>query len=578
MTDTIINSFDIWLDAQGIKSRTRVKSVDNISLEGIDRLREIILELAIRGKLVPQDTNDEPASKLLERIEVEKKRLIKEGEINVTAYTLEVNETDRLFDLPVGWEWTKIRNIGHDWGQKTPDVDFSYIDVSAIDNLKGILISPTILKASEAPSRARKIVKYGTVIYSTIRPYLKNICVISEEYLPKPIASTAFAIIHPYLLMPGEFFYIYFRSPIFVNYVESVQTGIAYPAINDKQFFGGMIPLPPVAEQHRIIAKVNELMALCNQLEEEQFNNLKTHQILVKTVLETLTKTVNNGKLQDSWRHLSFHFDTLFSTEDSIEQLKQTVLQLAVMGKLVKQDHKDESAAELIKKIAKQKEKLIKEGKIKGQKSLPKVEETEQPFKIPAAWVWTRLGEITVINPRNVAEDTSQASFIPMNLITASYTGEHGSEQRKWGDIKQGFTHFADGDIGVAKITPCFENSKAAVFSNLTNGIGAGTTELHIARPYGRTLNARFVLFNLKTPEYLKNGELKMTGTAGQKRLPKNFFEEYPFPLPPLAEQSRIVSKVDELFALCDALKEKIQKSQDIKVLLSKTVVENAIQ
>jgi type I restriction enzyme S subunit len=264
MVDVITKNIDIWSTAQTIKTNGRGRSADNQSLHGIEKLRELILDLAVRGKLVPQDPNDEPASVLLGKVAVEQARLIEEGKIKKREPLPEITAEERQFSLPEGWEWARIGDVGHDWGQKTPDNDFTYIEVSAIDNVSGTIKSPTRLTASEAPSRARKIAEAGTVMYSTVRPYLKNICVIEQEYSPEPIVSTAFAILHPYQQMPGKFFALYLRSPVFVRYVESVQTGIAYPAINDKQFFSGVIPIPPLAEQHRIVAKVDELMALCS--------------------------------------------------------------------------------------------------------------------------------------------------------------------------------------------------------------------------------------------------------------------------------------------------------------------------
>ena len=143
---------------------------------------------------------------------------------------------------------------------------------------------------------------------------------------------------------------------------------------------------------------------------------------------------------------------------------------------------------------------------------------------------------------------------MPMALVSTRIDGVHEAEIRKWGEIKKGFTHFATGDIGMAKITPCFENGKAALFENLINGIGAGTTELHVARPWSDEVNRRYLLLTLKTASYLREGEARMTGTAGQKRVTRTYFESTPLPLPPLAEQQRIVAKVDELMALCDAL------------------------
>ncbi|MGN5147383.1 restriction endonuclease subunit S [Aeromonas veronii] len=239
-----------------------------------------------------------------------------------------------------------------------------------------------------------------------------------------------------------------------------------------------------------------------------------------------------------------------------IKKLRELILELAVRGKLVPQDPSDEPASVLLERIAAEKALLVKEGKIKKPKALPEIDEEEKPFELPDGWVWSMLAEIAEINPRNESDDTVDASFVPMSLISTAYNGQHEFEARKWGEIKKGFTHFANGDIGIAKITPCFENSKAAVFRGLINGIGAGTTELHIARPYTDYVSAFFILLNIKSPIYLKKGEAGMTGTAGQKRLAKDFFSFYPLPIPPFAEQHRIVAKVDELMALCDQLEQ----------------------
>lgn len=232
----------------------------------IDALKQTLLQLAVMGKLVPQDPDDEPASELLKRIQAEKAKLIAEGKLKKEKPLSPITDEEKPFELPQGWEWVRVNDIGHDWGQKTPNQNFTYIEVSAIDNQLGLVLTPAILKAEDAPSRARKVVKKNTIIYSTVRPYLLNVAVIDTEFKYEPIASTAFAVIQPYCEMPSRYFLHYLRSPIFIKYVESVQTGIAYPAINDSQFYSGLLPLPPIAEQYRIVAKVDELMALCDQL------------------------------------------------------------------------------------------------------------------------------------------------------------------------------------------------------------------------------------------------------------------------------------------------------------------------
>jgi len=260
-----------------------------------------------------------------------------------------------------------------------------------------------------------------------------------------------------------------------------------------------------------------------------------------------------------------------------IKKLRELILELAVRGKLVPQDANDEPASVLLERITKEKLRLIKEGKIKKQKALPKFSEKPNVSPLPINWIWTRLGDISFVTPKNIAEDGTIASFVPMPLIATSHTGQHEQNEREWGQIKKGYTHFSNNDIGLAKITPCFENSKAVVFRNLKNGIGAGTTELHIARPYGNTLNSRYILLYLKSPNFLLTGVSKMTGTAGQKRIPRTFFAGNPLPLPPLAEQHRIVAKVDELMALCDQLEQEQIDHQTTHQILVETLLTSLV-
>ncbi len=244
------------------------------------------------------------------------------------------------------------------------------------------------------------------------------------------------------------------------------------------------------------------------------------------------------------------HFERISEAPDAIKRLRRFILELAVRGKLVEQDASEEPAKELLKQIAAEKARLVKAGEIKKQKPLGAL--PESPFPIPSNWCWSQLAEIGVLSPRNKAPDTLEVSFVPMPLIAADYGVANQHEIRPWAEIKKGYTHFAEGDVGLAKITPCFENGKSSVFRNLTGGIGSGTTELHIVRPL--FVNQDYILLFLKSPHFIETGIPKMTGTAGQKRVPTDYFSNSPFPLPPLAEQHRIVAKVDELMSLCDQL------------------------
>ncbi|MYJ23518.1 MAG: restriction endonuclease subunit S, partial [Nitrospira sp. SB0673_bin_12] len=246
------------------------------------------------------------------------------------------------------------------------------------------------------------------------------------------------------------------------------------------------------------------------------------------------------------------HFDRLADAPDAIPRLRRFILDLAVRGRLVPQDPNDEPASELLKRIAAEKKRMVEAGKVRKPKMIILVNETEIPFMLPTNWRWSQIAEIGLLSPRNETTDDTLASFVPMPMIAADYGEASNHEVRRWGDIKGGYTHFAEGDVGLAKITPCFQNGKSTVFRDLTGGVGSGTTELHVVRPL--FVNPNFVLLFLKCPYFIETGIPIMTGTAGQKRVPTEYFAYSPFPLPPLAEQHRIVAKADELMALCDRL------------------------
>lgn len=229
------------------------------------------------------------------------------------------------------------------------------------------------------------------------------------------------------------------------------------------------------------------------------------------------------------------------------EQLKRSILQAAIQGKLTEQLPEDGDAHNLIEDIQKEKVQLIKEGKIKKENPLPEITEDEIQFDIPDNWCWVRLGEITEINPRNKIADETSVSFIPMTLINDGYSNIFQYERRLWKDVKSGFTHFADNDVVVAKITPCFQNRKSAVMRDLINGYGAGTTELHVLRPITDSILSDYILYLVKTEYFIGDGVLSMTGTAGQQRVGKSYIQNLLCPLPPIDEQKRIVKRLIEI-------------------------------
>lgn len=175
------------------------------------------------------------------------------------------------------------------------------------------------------------------------------------------------------------------------------------------------------------------------------------------------------------------------------------------------------------------------------------------PFEIPNSWEWIKLGDVVEINPKNKLDDNLEVSFIPMNFIEAGYSNRHKQESRAWKDVKKGFTHFAENDVALAKISPCFENKKSAIMKNLKNGYGAGTTELFVFRPLVVML-ASYLLWIVKSDNFIQAGTGNFSGVVGQQRLSREVVENYPIPLPPLAEQKRIVDKIEEVFASLDEI------------------------
>lgn len=567
----LTDHIDIWTAAETEKRSGRGRASGSAaSVYGIKKLRELILELAVRGKLVPQDSSDEPASELLKRIQIEKAKLIAENQIKKEKSFDPISTEEIPFQLPHEWKWVRIGQIGHDWGQKIPDCDFRYIEVSAIDNQRGVISSAELVRPENAPSRARKLVKNGTLIYSTIRPYLLNIAVVEEDFLPEPIASTAFAVVHPFCAMPPRYFLFFLRSPVFVRYVESVQMGIAYPAINDRQFFSGVMPLPPIEEQHRIIAKVDELMALCDQLEAQHSDAADAHEQLVSHLLGTLTQSQSAADFNTNWQRIAAHFDTLFNTEASIDALKQTLLQLAVMGKLIAQDANDEPASELLEKVSSEIKRLQVE---KKYQKTGKLKSKEGIHKYPKTWVTVQIGEIC---PSIVPSRDKPKSFsgnipwitLPSFPMNGWYLDSSGAGL---GLTQEEATKYS------ARIIP--ENSV------LMSCIGRfGLTAINRIPVIPNQQIHAFIIVDGIIPEFLSIA-IRVSGKQMEEMatsttiayLNKSNCESIEFGLPPTAEQRRIVTKVDELMALCDQLRSCIAGANHQQKKLADVLVEHAV-
>lgn len=228
-------------------------------------------------------------------------------------------------------------------------------------------------------------------MYGKLRPYLDKVLVADED----GVCTTEIIPIRGYCEILPEFLRLLLKTPFFISYANDSTHGMNLPRLGTEKARMALVPIFPLAEQQRIVAKVDELMALCDQLEQQHSAHTGTHATLVRTLLGTLTSAGSATELANAWQRLAPHFNTLFTTEDSIDQLKQTILQLAVMGKLVPQNPADEPASELLKKIAAEKKRLVKNEKIKKQKPLPEIGEDEKSFDLPRGWEFVRLGNLS---------------------------------------------------------------------------------------------------------------------------------------------------------------------------------------
>lgn len=538
--------------------------------QGVAKLRELILALALHGQLVRQDPADESAETLLASSRRKWAKLMAEGAIKRERPATPVAATEQRFPLPPNWTWCRVVDTAQyvnglafkpsDWGK----VGRSII---RIQNLSGRNVDFHRTDKEVDPS---VVVKSGDILVSWSATLDVFIWTGEDGVLNQHIFRVT-----PSPLVNQDFLYWLLKGVIRELAASDHAHGLVMSHINRGPFLAHPVAIPPLAEQRRIVARVEELMGLCDELEAHGRLQDEQHARLVATVFDALVASTSSEELADNWQRIANHFDLLLDRPEAVDALEQAALQLAVRGLLVPQDPADEPASALLNRIRAEKVKLIAKGVLSAKKREGSGD--EHPIdELPHGWVSSSLAEIGIINPRNVAPDGLLASFIPMSAVPIKLMESHTSEQRQWSEINTGFTHFAEGDVGVAKITPCFENGKSTVFRNLTNGIGAGTTELHIVRPLGGVV-PEYVLLFLKSPRFLKNGETVMTGTAGQKRLPKSYFEATPFPLAPLDEQRRIVARVKLLFGYCANLRQYLQQAQATQSHLADALAARAV-
>lgn len=537
----IVDHIDTWTTALQTRSTAGRGSSGKIDLYGIKKLRELILELAVRGKLVPQDPNDEPASELLKRIAAEKAELVKQGKIKKQKPLPEISEEEKPFELPMGWEWVTLATVGEIVGGGTPKSDnpqywakngIKWLTPADLYGLKGKYISsgardisPTGLSNSSA-----RLMPKGSVLFSSRAPI--GYVAIADAELS---TNQGFKSCVPYIKDSAE--YIYYFLMASAKKIDAEASGTTFKEVSGAIVSKILFPLPPLSEQLKIVSRANELMSLCDQLEQHTLTSLDAHQQLVETLLTTLTDSQNADELAENWARISDHFDTLFTTEASIDALKQTILQLAVMGKLVQ-------SSDVVE--------------------------------------YKKLKTFLSFGPRNgfsPVESKNNTRIKVLKLGATSY-GELNIQESKFVDIdidNNSHLYINEGDILIQRGNSAnFVGCNVLVKENHKNII---YPDLMMKIRTNEDLLPEYASIWLSSP--LARGFMwdRMTGTSGtMPKISKKVVEEIPIIVPSIATQQKCIAFVNLAIKICSDLKIRLQTSQQTQLHLADALTDAAIK
>ncbi len=584
MPEVITDNLDLWSSALLTKSTAGRGSNGKLEAYGIKKLRELILELAVRGKLVPQDPNDEPASELLKRIMAQKAELIATGKIKKDKPLPPVADEEKPFDLPIGWAYSNlgdvveiVRGITFPGNEKSKSPEKGRIACLRTSNVQDQIEWDDILYIREEfVSREDQLLKPRDIVMSMAnsRELVGKVALVGEKINQKTTFGGFLGVLRPFLIDP-RFVMSLLRTPhareLLIDSA-SQTTNIANVSLAKLRplFFA----IPPLAEQHRIVAKVDELMALCDQLEKQQTHSLEAHQTLVETLLGTLTRVASQQELTEAWTRIANHFDTLFTTEHSVDQLKQTILQLAVMGKLVPQDPNDEEVLHLLTRNDERRREIAASDRRSDADSQP-ILSADDRWEIPETWSWRGLADlvlfvdyrgktpaklssgIRLLTAKNVRK--GQIDLSPEEFLSETdYSDWMTRGLPKAGDVL--FTTEAPmGNAAVVELTERFSLAQRVI---CFQGYGA--------------LAPAFLVIQILSGQFQSILDKNGTGMTA-KGIKASKLKQLPIAIPPLTEQHRIVAKVDELMALCATLKARLNDAQATQIHLADAIVEQAV-
>lgn len=551
---------------------------DNLPLlaggpNGIQKLRELILELAVRGKLVPQDPEDEPASELLKRIAEEKARLVLDGKIKKQKLLPEIDPKDTPFSLPTSWEWVRLGDSLEmingrafkptDWktsglpivriqNLNRGDAPFNYCDESDVDERHIIESGTLLISWSGTPGTS-----FGAFIWARGRAAL------NQHIFSCFQKGRAFF----------DRFLILAINTRLDELIAKAHGGVGLQHVTKGKLEALTLVVPPLAEQHRIVAKVDELMALCDRLETQQTDAVSAHSQLVQALLDSLGQAVDAEDLAASWQRMAEHFHTLFTTESNIDTLKRTLLQLAVMGKLVPQNASDEPVNELLRRTWESNKKLDRE--LPNESSAEEVGDLAGTT-VPEGWVICKVGNIAEVKLGSTPSRAEpgywdgEIPWVSSGEVANSVIKSTRERITQAGYKNSSTSMIPPGSVLIAMIGQGKTRGQSALLE-----IEACTNQNVAALVFNTDLIASRYVWLWAQSMY----SLHRAGGHGgaQPALNAKKVKAFSLPLPPTAEQHRIVAKVDQLLSLCDQLKVRLNWARQVHEHLANALVEQAV-
>lgn len=556
------------------------------ALKGMARLRQLILQFAVQGKLVKQTPGDEPAADLIARVAADRVGMITERVIRKAKPLPTLQPEELQFRLPVGWSCERMGNLFRfiDYRGKTPPKSETGIRLITAKNIRMGFLQENprefVTKTTYDNWMTRGFPEIGDLLFTTEAP-MGNVCLV---VITEPFALAQRSInLHPFADQCSRYIMFAIMSRPIQEMIASLATGMTATGIKAAKLKLVPLPIPPLPEQKRIVAKVDELMDLCDELEDRQ---RKRNEVRIQACTAShaaLTSATTPKQFARHWTRIRNHFDLLYNTPQNLQELRQLILQLAVQGKLVEQDPEDDPAGQLLARVAAEKERLLKVKATRKQPEHSPVDASNVPYQLPDGWRWARFGEVCL-------------------HIEAGWSPKCEPRPRnddEWGVLKISAVTWGDFDANENKALPRTQPPRAEcevrpgdfIMSRANTGELVGKSVVVKDTPPRLLLNDKllrvvfpkfvsrryFNHFNnssVARAHYLRTA----SGTSvSMRNISRENVVQMLVPVPPTAEQHRIVAKVDQLMALCDEMESKLTQSQADSQRLMEAVVQGLL-